>query len=198
MNDLQSVQALATKLGISYHHRAGVAKIQTAIDAFYVENPVTQANTGGLVPQVHAEGIEITPETTKFPGGHVLTKREYTALMRKQTKLRVGALKRVRIQNMNPMKKEWNGELISVGSARLGTFKKFIPFDGKPYHVPKIIYDVMVERQCSVFYTEKNERGQSVRKSRLIPEYVIQDLDPLTPEELKDLAQAQAMHGTGL
>ena len=95
---------------------------------------------------------------------------------------------------MNPGKKEWHGEFISVGSAKLGTFKKFIPFGtGEPYHVPRIIYNELKAKQCSQFYTVKGHGKQKVRKSKLINEYVIDELPPITIQELKDLALQQAM-----
>jgi hypothetical protein len=99
---------------------------------------------------------------------------------------------------MNPMKKEWPGEMFSAGSAKLGTFKKYVPFDGNPYHIPQIIYDMIQERKCSTFYTERDERGREKRVSRLIKEFAIEDLAPLTSQELEDLAKVQALRGTGL
>ena len=101
---------------------------------------------------------------------------------------------------MNPMKKEWAGELLSVGSAKHGTFKKFIPFDGEPYHIPKIIYDMMKERECTIFSTvkQKDGRGGDIRKGKLAPAYNIVDLEPLTSAELEKLADKQALAKAGL
>lgn len=109
-------------------------------------------------------------------------------------------LKRCRVMCMDPLKREWPGETLSVGSAKLGTFKKFIPFDGEPYHIPKIIYDMMKERQCTVFYTvkQKDGRGGDIRKGKLVPAFNIVDLPPLTGKELDDLANQQALAKAGL
>jgi hypothetical protein len=105
-----------------------------------------------------------------------------------------GRLIRCRIQCMNPAKKDWPGEIFSVGSAKLGTFKKFVPFNSpEPYHLPQIIYDMLVEKKCTVFYTERDERGNKIRKGRLVNEFAIEVLPPLTKNELSDLARTQAL-----
>ena len=112
----------------------------------------------------------------------------------------LSSLKRCTVMCMNPMKKEWAGEILSVGSAKWGTFKKYIPFNGEPYHIPKIIYDMMKERKCTIFYTvkQKDGRGGDIRKGKLIPEFNIVDLPPLTSAELKQLADKQLLAKAGL
>jgi hypothetical protein len=99
---------------------------------------------------------------------------------------------------MNPAKKEWEGEIISVGSARIGTYKKYVPFNtgSEGWHIPKIMYDFLKERKCSVFQTILDNKGNKVRRSRLVPEFSIEVLPPLTREELKELARTQAMSGS--
>ena len=95
---------------------------------------------------------------------------------------------------MNPSKKEWPGEIVSVGSAKLGTFKKYIPFNSaEPYHIPKIIYDMLMDKKCTIFSSVTDERGNTVRKGRLVNEYAIEILEPLTKEELSELARTQAL-----
>ena len=74
-----------------------------------------------------------------------------------------------------------------------GTFKKFIPFDGQPYHIPRIIYDYLCERECSVFYNVRDRRNGTIRRAKLIKEFAIDVLPPLTPKELEDLRRKQAM-----
>jgi hypothetical protein len=44
-----------------------------------------------------------------------------------------------------------------------------------------------------VFYPVKTMHGVTVRKGKLIKEFAIEVLPQLTPEELRDLAQRQAM-----
>ena len=95
---------------------------------------------------------------------------------------------------MNPNKKEWEGEIITAGNAGVGTFKKYIPFNAdEGWHVPNIIYQVLKGRECQVFSTVTGPRGNKFRKGKLIKEFAIEVLPPLTEDELKDLAQRQAM-----
>jgi hypothetical protein len=95
---------------------------------------------------------------------------------------------------MNPAKKEWDGEIIAVGNSAVGTIKKYIPFNAdEGWHVPKIIYDALVDRQCQVFTTVKDSRGNNLRKGKLIKEFSIEILPPLTKEELEELARRQAL-----
>lgn len=76
----------------------------------------------------------------------------------------------------------------------MGTFKKYVPFNAdEGWHVPRIIYNQMAERQCQVFVTRKDERGRSIREGKLIKEFAIEVLDPLTTDELAELARRQAM-----
>jgi hypothetical protein len=101
---------------------------------------------------------------------------------------------RIRLSCMNPAKKEWEGEIISVGNSVVGTYKKYIPFNAdEGWHVPKIIYDALVERQCQVFVTVKDSRGNNMRKGKLIKEFNIEVLPHLTAEEIQELARRQAM-----
>ena len=59
--------------------------------------------------------------------------------------------------------------------------------------MPKIIYDMLIDKKCTIFHTEKDERGNNIRKGRLVNEYAIEVLDPLTPDELSELARTQAL-----
>ena len=128
---LIQIRSQADSLGIDYHHRAGVEKIQKLIEAHLDNQDKTIIEAA--VPDLPKE--KIVP----------MTEEEFKAEQKKENKKNVGALIRCRVQCMNPEKKNWQGEILSVGSAKLGTFKKFVPFNsGEPFHIPKIIYDMMI------------------------------------------------------
>jgi hypothetical protein len=197
---LQHIRAQADSLGVKYHHNAKVATIAKAIDTHLASDP-TIAPPVPLVEAALRTEAAVNPNAdSKFLKQEVvpLTEEEYKASIRKDNRKNVGALVHVRIQCMNPAKRDWPGEIISVGSAKLGTFKKYVPFNNEPYHIPKIIYDMMAEKKCSAFFNGTDNRGHKTRKARQINEYAIEVLAPLTPQELKDLARKQAMAaGTG-
>jgi len=182
--ELIELRKQARELGIKFHHRANANTIQELIDAHLAKFP--QADQG-------------TPAQPKvrFGRGKVMTAAEFKEQETQERIRNAGALKRIRVTCMNPNKRAWKGEMISVGSKKMGTFKKFIPFDGQPYHVPKVIYDVLKERECTVFYTEK-VGNEDIKKGKSIKEFSIEDLPPLTPEELKDLEKQQALASNGL
>jgi hypothetical protein len=95
---------------------------------------------------------------------------------------------------MNPAKKEWEGEIFSVGNAVVGSFTKYVPFNAEEgWHVPHMIYQMICDRQCQVFYTVSDSRGNKTRRGKLIKEFSVEVMPQLTAEELHDLAQRQAM-----
>ena len=113
---------------------------------------------------------------------------------RLEAQRKASELVRIRVTCMNPAKKEWEGEIFTVGNSTVGTFKKYIPFNAdEGWHVPWIIYEQLKERECQVFVTKRDERGNTTRTGKLIKEFAIEVLPNLTEEELKDLAQRQAM-----
>lgn len=172
-----AVRAQADALGIKYHHNASDETIQKLIDSQEPANELPE----GVLPLKECQPM--TPE---------MFQRKYPTA--KADRKDAARLIRCRIQCMNPAKKDWPGEIFSVGSAKLGTFKKFVPFNSpEPYHLPKIIYDMLVEKKCTVFYTERDARGNKIRKGRLVNEFAIEVLPPLTREELSELARRQAL-----
>ncbi len=103
---------------------------------------------------------------------------------------------RVRIANLNPTKADLGGEIFTVVNKYLGAIKKFIPYgeatdDG--YHVPQILLTQIKDRKFLQVRTKRNQKtGQMDITQRWVPEFSITELPPLTKEEMKDLAAAQA------
>ncbi len=76
----------------------------------------------------------------------------------------------------------------------VGTISRFIPFDVET-HVEAALLKQLKNKQMSRFYDDTNDRGQVVRKYRLVPEFTISNLAPLTSLELKQLADDQLKRG---
>lgn len=183
MTDKTATQAYAEELGVKYHHNAKDATIRKQISAHLEANPTRIDLPAGIL-QKDADYVPLTEAEykAKYPEKATSKRKECNRLIR------------CRIQNMNPAKKEWPGEIISVGSAKLGTWKKYVPFNSaEPYHIPKIIFDELVQKKCTIFHTEKDERGNNVRKGRLVNEYALEVLPNLTKEELSDLGRQQSL-----
>jgi len=163
-DELTVLKGRADLLGIAYHPSIGVDKLREKI-------------AGAM------------SETKEITSVDQLSQKARQDLINEANEL-----VRVRITCMNPAKREWDGEIFTVSNTVVGTFKKFIPFNAEEgWHVPRIIYNQLVDRQCQIFYSVKDARGNSVRRGKMIKEFAIELLPKLTAAELKDLAQRQAM-----
>lgn len=170
--ELEALKARADLLGVTYHPSIGVEKLREKIAAALADQPAKAPKTEA--PVVAAEETENQK--------------------RARLKRNANELIRVRITCMNPTKKEWEGELFTAGNTVVGSFTKFVPFNvDEGWHVPRIILNQIQERQCQIFYTVTDNRGNKSRKGKLIKEFAVEIMPALTPEELKDLAQRQAM-----
>jgi len=173
--ELENLKSRAEKLGVKFHPSISAEKLREKIKA----------------AQTEGEGsVGEQPEVKSATGAN----EESPAAKKLRLKREALKLVRVRITCMNPAKKEWEGEIITVANNAVGTVKRYVPFnieDG--WHVEHILLEQLRERQCQIFVSEKDSRGNKVRKGKLIREFAIEVLEPLTEEELRDLAQRQAM-----
>ena len=194
---LQHIRQQADSLGVTYHHKAGVAKIQAAIEAHLEEaqngsepvEPLKEQPSSLVTSKAEvSEEQKALLETPIVP----ISEKQYKLNARIENKRKVSALVHCKVVCMNPNKREWAGEILSVGSAKLGTWKRYVPFNTE-WHVPKILFDMMSEKKCTIFQNGKDDRGHPTKKSVLINEYNIEVLDPLTKKELEELRIKQAM-----
>lgn len=194
MNDLklQHVRQQADEIGVKWHHKHKIETIQKNIDVFLEsENPSIET----VLPMPSKEVPVRTEQQERWLAKEVIpvTEANFKAEQRRLDKRKCASLIHCKITCLNPEKRNWNGEFISVGSAKLGTFKKYIPFDGKPYHIPKIIFDMLSEKKCTVMQKGVDDRGVKATIPSQSAEFNIEVLDPLTLEELDDLRIQQAL-----
>lgn len=109
-------------------------------------------------------------------------------------------LVRIRITCLDPKKKEWPGEIITVANEYLGTVRKYVPFGEateEGYHVPYCIYKYLKARKFLNIRTYKDRKNHNQIKieSNWVPEFAIEVLPQLTKEELAKLAAAQTAAG---
>lgn len=177
-DELASLKARADMMGVTYHPSIGLEKLRAKVAAAIEGKPDDEQEQ----PEAEAPKAAAGEETE---GQRI-----------KRLKDEAHKLVRIRLTNMNPAKSEWPGEIISVGNAVVGSVSKYVPFNAdEGWHVPNIIYQHLKERQCQVFQTVQDSRGNKTRRGKLIKEFSIELLPPLTAEELHDLAQRQAMAG---
>lgn len=170
-DELQTLKDRANLLGVKFHPSISLEKLREKVLA---------ATTGEASFEEKTEPAETVEET----------------ISQKRTRLKREALAlvRVRITCMNPAKSEWEGEIVTAGNSLIGSVKKFVPFNADDgWHIPRILLQQLRERQCQIFQTVTDARGNKIRKGKLIKEFAIEELPPLTPEELAELARRQAM-----
>ena len=170
-SELDQLKSRANTLGITYHPSIGIDKLREKVNAEITlpVDPKEAALTEVLI-------------------GETVIQRNNR--LRKEA----GRLVRVRVTCMNPNKKEWTGEIFTVANSVVGTFKKMVPFNVEDgWHVPQIILNVLKDKQCQIFHTVVNSKGQKVRVGKLIKEFGIEIMDPLTETAYNELKTQQAM-----
>lgn len=169
---LEELKEYAKSVGLKFHPSISREKLLERIQ---------EAELGDETP---VPAVEI-PDAEPVPvAERKMTEQQRRAHKRKEA----NRLVRIQITCMNPNKKAYEGEIFTVSNALVGTFKKYVPFN-VPWHVPHIIYKQIVNRKCQIFDTPTN----GPVTSRLIPEFAVQVLPPLTEKELEELARRQSM-----
>ena len=172
-DQLSIMKARADKLGVTYHPSIGLEK---------------------LTEKVNAAMASDAPEEKAPAAAPVEAPVKTEAQIQQDLQMEASKLVRIRVTCMNPNKKEWEGEIFTVGNSVVGTFKKYVPFNAdEGWHVPHIIYEHLLHRECQTFVTTTDGRGNKTRRGKLIREFAIEVLPQLTPEELEELARRQAM-----
>lgn len=171
-NDMASLKARADLMGIQYKGNISSAALAALIGK-------------ALQPAEQKEDNPVKKEVIESESGRRQRKRQEAS-----------RLVRIVVTCNNPARKEYDGELITVGNAT-GTYSKFVPFNNEEgWHVPFIIVEQLRERECQIFVSAKDSRGNKTRVSKMIKEFTVTVLDQLTTEELEELAQRQAMAHT--
>lgn len=173
--ELEEAKARATELGIEFRSNISLTTLLDRIAAKEAAAPD--------VTETAEEGVAAMTE-------EVVAKKP---LSRKEAREAAMKLVRFRVTCMNPQKKNLESELFTAGNSVVPTVTKLVKFETE-WHAPQIIFNMIKRRKFRTFVTKKNpENGQTYKEPKLIPEYAIEVLDPLTESELKALAQRQAM-----
>jgi len=171
-DELTTLKGRADLLGIAYHPSIGVEKLREKVKAALAGSPTK-------------DEADAAPQAVK-------AKSEADIIREHQ--LSANELIRVRVACMNPAMKDWEGDIFTVGNSVVGTIKKYVPFNtDEGWHIPRMLYDDLVSRECQVFVSTKDDKGNTIRRGKLIRAYAVEVLPALTKEELHDLAQRQAM-----
>lgn len=174
----------AREMGITFSNNISTEKLLERI----ADAEEAAINAPAVVPAAVTEAAKAAPAA--------MTAAEREAKFRHDMKLKAMALKRVRIDNLNPAKADLEGEYFSVGNDIIGNVRRFIPYGEKTHegwHVPQILLDHLKERQFQHIKTKRDPRtGQITVETSMRTEFQITELPPLTQAEVAALAAAQA------
>lgn len=187
-DELALLKQRADIMGIKYHPNIGLDTLKAKI----------AEKKEGVTPEAPAEDApeDSGKKKAQIAGGPV-SEKEATRLRKLEKKQKALALVRIRVTCMNPLKGNLKGQIFSVGNGELGMIKKFIPFNAEQgWHVPQILVDDLRRRKFMSHY-EVKVGNKKVKKHRLVPEYAIEVMKPLTDKELHDLKQRQIIASGG-
>ena len=181
--ELRLLKQRASMMGITFSNNIGLETLKAKVQAKMEGTPDPTATEPVVNPLA---GVSDAKERTKG-----LRQKMYDENMK---------LIRLRIQNLDPKKKDLPGEIFTVANEILGTVKKYVPYNEvseNGYHVPYCIYKMLKGRQFQNITITKNPKtGREQVKTALAKEFALEVLPPLTPAELKQLAAAQQAAGS--
>ena len=163
-SEIDAVKLIADNMGLEYHPSIGLAKLKAKIEK--AKEPIA---------------------TKKVVGMNKMEARK--AYIEEATKL-----VRVRVVNMNPMRRESKGEYFSLSNKMIGTVKRFVPFDVE-WHVEDVIYKTIKNRKFRKTIEEADGKGGKISRNIFIPEFSVEVLPMLTTKELEELAADQSARG---
>lgn len=181
-SELEVLKQRATLMNIQFSNNIGVDALRKKIEAAQAtdeEEPLVEVATTNPLG-------EETPVVKKMTLGQKI----------RQEQLK---LVRVRIQNLDPKKKDLPGEIITVANEYMGTVRKYVPFGeatDNGYHIPWCIYEFLKNRKFVNITTKKGKNGQLSVSHADVREFSIEILPQLTQEELDQLATAQIAAGS--
>lgn len=145
------------------------------------------------------EGITEQEQPEVNPLATASTVQEDKLSMAQRIRLENTRLVRVRIQNLDPKKKDLPGEILTVANDYMGTVRKYVPYGeatDNGYHIPYCLYKLLKNRKFLHVSVKKGRNGKERVEQQWVREFAIEILPQLTEEELKQLGQAQLAAGS--
>ena len=168
---IASLKKQADRLGVTYKSNTSIATLQKAI------KDKLDAPIGGE----DSSPVESAQGATVQPVGQSIQAYQDEAL--KLIRVIITPMESTKASNLE-------NELFCAGNSVIGTVKRVITF-GEPWHVEQILLNTIKEKKYQMFVTKKNAQGVTLTSAKLVPAYSIAYLDPLTEEEIDQLADRQ-------
>lgn len=176
MDELQLLKQRADTMGIKYSPNIGLDALKTKIENKLNGNAENEAESAGEAPVKSLHQV------------------------RKEMQMNEMKLVRLRIANLNPDKKDLQGEIFTVSNKFLGTVRKYIPYGERTdngWHVPFILYKQMKARKFLQVRVIQHRDGNTEVQQSWAPEFALEILPQLSQEELNKLAAGQSAGVTG-
>lgn len=207
--ELQQLKDIAKYLEYQHHHAIGAERLESELIKYCDEIGTSMEEAiNGMEALIASKAnsltetdgsntnTELDPNIVAKLATMSFNEAEGKAVKSARAEKQKEAMRLVRctISCNNKNKSEFSGEIFCARNKILPEVKKFVPF-GVPTHVPLILLNMIKEKQYQVFRTKKLPNGQTVKETSLIPEYNIQELPPLTQQELDAIARKQLAEG---
>lgn len=206
LSELDLLKSRAKMMGITFSNNIGLDALKAKVEAKMAGEPDVQEDSldEQELPQEARDAIEPNAlelgARANLAGAAEAEVEQRPETLREKLYRENMALLRCRITNLDPKKKDLPGEIITVANEFLGTVKVFVPFGEtteEGWHIPTIIYNTIKTRKFLNIRTVRDPRTRTEKVSTTwAPEFAIEVLDPLTPQELKSLGQAQIAAGS--
>jgi hypothetical protein len=167
-SELETLKERADDMGMKYSPNIGVDTLREKVNA-----------------KLNPEPVKEEVET----GSYKTNGKVRQALIKKATNL-----VRVKVVCMNPNKKEIRGEYFTFSNSAVGTVTRFVPFDEET-HVESAILSGIRNRKYAKVVMVKGSNGVPYPNRKLISEFGVEVLKPLTEKQIKDLASDQLKRG---
>ena len=165
--------------GVTLHHKTGSKKLASTLADVRTKEHKEDTNSGSTEASRAA-------------------KAKHLAAMKTPEKLAM-KLVRVVVTPNDPAMVNYPGLIFSVGATGLNNgrmVKKFVPFNNEEgWHIPQIILNQIEYGQMQKFKTVTRANGEKVLEPYNTKKFNVRILDPLTPEELKEVAAANKVAG---
>ena len=190
--ELTSLKARADSIGLKFHPSIGLKKLKDKVndqlkkDKSQLAKEAKEAKS--LNPQ---QDIPSTPQTDTHDKPKALS--ETPAMRKMRLVKKAKRLIRFRLTCMNEAKKKWPAEIFTVANSTVGTIKRAIPFNADSWHCEEMLLNMIQDRKFVTYFEVKGKKGRSYKKTKLIKEFAIEILPPLTQKEIDDLIKRQGL-----
>lgn len=181
-DELTFLKSRAQMMGISFSNNIGLEALRAKIDAKLNGEPEVKPVVAVAQPEPAVTGAPVV----KVKKPKTLRQHIHDENMR---------LIRIRLTNLDEKDKDLNGQYYTVANEFLGTVTRFIPFQeaaDNGWHVPYCLLKFLkAQKFLQIRIINPNRQNERV-ETKWVRKFAIEELAPLTPDEMAKLAATQS------